>query len=144
MGNRIYGCDDCLAVCPWNKFAQTGREAKLAARQALQAPRLADLARLDDAEFRKLFAKSPVKRTGRDRFLRNVLIAIGNSGDAALAREAERLLADPSPLVRGAAVWALGQLDRERLAALAPNQLAVESDLNVRDEWSAALDPKAA
>ncbi len=144
MGNRIYGCDDCLAVCPWNKFAQTGREAKLAARQAWQAPRLADLARLDDADFRKLFAKSPVKRTGRDRFLRNVLIAIGNSGDVALAREAERLLADPSPLVRGAAVWALGQLDRERLAALAPNQLAVESDLNVRDEWSAALDPKAA
>ncbi len=118
MGNRIYGCDDCLAVCPWNKFAQAGREAKLAGARAgqLQAPRLADLARLDDAAFRKLFAKSPVKRTGRDRFVRNVLIAIGNSADPSLAVEAERLLADPSPLVRGAAIWALGRLDPQRLA----------------------------
>ena len=96
MGNRIYGCDDCLAVCPWNKFAQAGREAKLAAREALRAPKLAELARLDDAAFRALFAKSPVKRTGRDRFVRNVLIAIGNSGDAGLAPEAERLLDDAS------------------------------------------------
>jgi len=104
MGNRIYGCDDCLAVCPWNKYAQAGREAKLAARETLAAPALSDLARLDDAAFRKLFAKSPVKRIGRDRFLRNVLIAIGNSGDVALADDAERLLADASPLVRGAAV----------------------------------------
>ena len=86
MGNRIYGCDDCLAVCPWNKFAVAGRETKLAAREALRAPRLADLARLDDAAFRALFAKSAVKRIGRARFVRNVLIAIGNSGDAALAR----------------------------------------------------------
>ena len=109
MGNRIYGCDDCLAVCPWNKFAHAGREAKLSAREALRAPELAELARLDDAAFRALFAKSPVKRTGRDRFVRNVLIAIGNSGDAALAAEAERLLDDASPLVRGAAVWALGR-----------------------------------
>ena len=85
MGNRIYGCDDCLAVCPWNKFAQVGHEAKLAARDALRAPDLADLARLDDAAFRALFAKTAVKRTGRDRFVRNVLIAIGNSGNAALA-----------------------------------------------------------
>ena len=84
IGNRIYGCDDCLAVCPWNKFAQAGREAKLAAREALRAPKLAELARLDDAQFRALFSKSPVKRTGRDRFVRNVLIAIGNSGDVAL------------------------------------------------------------
>ncbi|MGB9367562.1 MAG: tRNA epoxyqueuosine(34) reductase QueG, partial [Xanthobacteraceae bacterium] len=90
MGNRIYGCDDCLAVCPWNKFAQAGREAKLAARETLRAPKLAELARLDDAAFRALFAKSPVKRTGRDRFVRNVLIAIGNSCDRALAAEAER------------------------------------------------------
>ena len=111
MGNRIYGCDDCLAVCPWNKFAQAGREIKLAAREALRAPLLAELARLDDAAFRALFAKSPVKRIGRARFLRNVLIAIGNSGDAALAGEAERLLGDPSPLIRGAAVWALGRLE---------------------------------
>src|SRR6185312_12073791 len=91
MGNRIYGCDDCLAVCPWNKFAQAGREAKLSAREVLNAPKLADLARLDNAAFRALFAKTAVKRTGRDRFVRNVLIAIGNSGDAELAREAERL-----------------------------------------------------
>ena len=110
IGNRIYGCDDCLAVCPWNKFAQEGREAKLAARDALRAPGLAELARLDDASFRALFTKSPVKRIGRERFLRNVLIAIGNSGDAALADEARRLLEDESALVRGAAVWALGQL----------------------------------
>ncbi len=111
MGNRIYGCDDCLAVCPWNKFAAAGREAKLAARDALRAPSLSELARLDDAAFRALFSKSPVKRTGRDRFVRNVTIAIGNSGDATLAAEAERLLGDASPLVRGAAVWALGRLD---------------------------------
>ena len=137
MGNRIYGCDDCLAVCPWNKFAQTGREAKLAARDVLRAPKLAELARLDDAAFRSLFSKSPVKRTGRDRFVRNVLIAIGNSGDLALAAEAERLLDDPSPLVRGAAVWALGQLDPQRLAALAEKH-AQESDRSVRDEWAAA------
>src|SRR5438477_3605781 len=110
IGNRIYGCDDCLAVCPWNKFAQQGREAKLAARAELREPRLAELARLDDGAFRALFAKSPVKRIGRDRFIRNVLIAIGNSGDAALAAAAERLLGDASPLVRGAAVWALEQL----------------------------------
>src|SRR6195256_5101263 len=110
IGNRIYGCDDCLAACPWNKFAQAGREAKLAARDELRAPSLADLARLDDAAFRILFAKSPVKRIGRDRFIRNVLIAIGNSNDVVLAVEAERLLNDESPLVRGAAVWALSQL----------------------------------
>ena len=120
MGNRIYGCDDCLAVCPWNKFAQAGREAKLAARDVARAPALAELARLDDAAFRALFAKTAVKRTGRDRFVRNVLIAIGNSGDRSLAPQAERLLADASPLVRGAAVWALGRLDPARLDALAP------------------------
>src|SRR5947209_13070470 len=111
MGNRIYGCDDCLAVCPWNKFAQAGREAKLASREILHAPRLADLARLDDAAFRATFAKSPVKRTGRDRFIRNVLIAIGNSGDAELATEDQRLLADASPLVPRAPIWPLAQLD---------------------------------
>src|SRR5688500_4436025 len=98
MGNRIYGCDDCLAVCPWNKFAQAGRETRLAAREELGNPPLADLARLDDAAFRALFRKSPVKRIGRDRFVRNVLIAIGNSGEPQLAHGAERLLADPSPL----------------------------------------------
>jgi len=139
MGNRIYGCDDCLAVCPWNKFAQAGREAKLAARDALRAPHLAELARLDDTAFRALFAKSPVKRSGRNRFVRNVLIAIGNSGDAALAPEAERLLHDTSPLVRGAAVWALGRLDHARLALLAKTSRANEPEPSVQDEWSAAL-----
>jgi epoxyqueuosine reductase len=139
IGNRIYGCDDCLAVCPWNKFAHLGRQAKLAARAALQAPRLRDLARLDDAEFRALFAKSPVKRIGRARFLRNVLIAIGNSGNGALADDAERLLDDSSALVRGAAVWALGRLDRRRLARVAHAQRSVESDLQVIEEWAAAL-----
>ena len=139
IGNRIYGCDDCLAVCPWNKFAQEGREAKLAARDELRAPLLAELARLDDAAFRARFTKSPVKRIGRDRFIRNVLIAIGNSGEGALAREAERLLSDASPLVRGAAVWALAQLcERARFDALAPNAMAAESDAGVRAEWAVA------
>jgi len=139
MGNRIYGCDDCLAVCPWNKFAQLGHEARLSARATLKAPTLAELARLDDQAFRALFAKSPVKRIGRDRFVRNVLIAIGNSGDARLAVEAERLLVDASALVRGAAIWALGRLDAQRLAALAPTHRATETDASVRDEWAAAL-----
>ena len=140
MGNRIYGCDDCLAVCPWNKFAQAGREAKLAAREALRAPRLADLAQLDDAAFRALFTKSPIKRIGRDRFLRNVLIAVGNSGNAALAGEIERLLRDCSALVRGAAVWSLAQLDaRARLCALAAVHRPGEGDASVQDEWAAAL-----
>jgi epoxyqueuosine reductase len=139
IGNRIYGCDDCLAVCPWNKFAQAGREAKLAARASLERPRLADLARLDEAGFRALFAKSPIKRIGRERFLRNVLIAIGNSGDRGLAGEAERLLADGSALVRGAAVWALQQLDAELLREIASARRAAELDATVQDEWAAAL-----
>jgi epoxyqueuosine reductase len=137
MGNRIYGCDDCLAVCPWNKFAQSGREAKLAARAVLRAPKLADLAQLDDAAFRALFSRTAVKRTGRDRFVRNVLIAIGNSGDRTLAACAERLVGDRSPLVRGAAVWALARLDPVRLAALEPAR-ASEADPAVAEEWSAA------
>jgi epoxyqueuosine reductase len=140
MGNRIYGCDDCLAVCPWNKFAHRGREAKLAARQTLVAPRLADLAALDDAAFRALFAKSPVKRIGRDRFVRNVLIAVGNSGEPSLAATAEARLDDASPLVRGAAVWALGRLlRRDQFAALAGAQQQREADPAVADEWTAAL-----
>jgi epoxyqueuosine reductase len=145
MGNRIYGCDDCLAVCPWNKFARAGREMKLAARGELRAPPLAELARLDDAAFRKLFAKSPVKRTGRDRFVRNVLIAIGNSGDATLAAEALRLLTDPSTLVRGAAVWALSRLlPPERFAELAAARRAQETEPLVVQEWTAALAPAPA
>jgi epoxyqueuosine reductase len=139
IGNRIYGCDDCLAVCPWNKFAKAGREMKLAARDNLQAPLLAELAQLDDAGFRALFAKSPVKRVGRVRFLRNVLIAIGNSREPSLADAAAQLLDDPAALVRGAAVWALGRLDPARLAHCAERYRAGESDAVVIDEWSAAL-----
>ena len=136
IGNRIYGCDDCLAVCPWNKFAQTGREAKLAARDALRAPDLAELSRLDDAQFRALFSKSPAKRTGRDRFIRNVLVAIGNSDDGALAPEAVRLLDDASPLVRGAAVWALSRLlPREEFEKLRH----ADGDASVNEEWAAAI-----
>jgi epoxyqueuosine reductase len=133
MGNRIYGCDDCLAACPWNKFAQEGRETKLAARDELRAPTLAELSKLDDAAFRTLFTKSPVKRIGRNRFLRNVLIAIGNSGDATLIDDAKRLLSDESALVRGAAVWALGQL----MSGDAFAQLAItnDEDETVRAEW---------
>lgn len=110
MGNRIYGCDDCLAVCPWNRFAQASREAAYHPRAALDAPLLSELAMLDDAAFRALFAKSPVKRIGRDRFVRNVLVAIGNSGMAQLAPVADRLRGDASPLVAEMAAWALDQL----------------------------------
>jgi epoxyqueuosine reductase len=141
MGNRIYGCDDCLAVCPWNKFARRGREAKLAARTALTAPVLADLAALDDAQFRALFAKSPIKRTGRARFLRNVLIAIGNSGEPGLAAAAESRLTDAAPLVRGAAIWALARLAPDRLPALAARHRDAEPDAEVGAEWDLALAP---
>ena len=138
MGNRIYGCDDCLAVCPWNKYAKATREAKLRARTDLTAPPLAELARLDDAGFRTLFAGSPIKRIGRDRFVRNVLIAIGNSGEPALAAEAERLLLDPSPLVRGAAVWALARLaPAARMRQLRVLHEEREPDEEVREEWAA-------
>jgi epoxyqueuosine reductase len=138
IGNRIYGCDDCLAACPWNKFARQGRETKLAAREQLRAPPLAELVRLDDAAFRALFAKSPVKRIGRVRFIRNVLIAIGNAGDADLAIEAQRLLDDESSLVRGAAVWALSQLmAREQFETLAAAAMDAEADESVRMEWQA-------
>jgi epoxyqueuosine reductase len=136
IGNRIYGCDDCLAVCPWNKFAQAGHEAKLAAREQLRAPDLAELARLDHAAFRTLFTKSPVKRIGRDRFVRNVLVAIGNSDESRLAAEAQRLLDDASPLVRGAAVWALSRLlPPNEFAALARRAAAAETDTEVLNEW---------
>jgi epoxyqueuosine reductase len=139
IGNRIYGCDDCLAVCPWNKFAQQAREAKLAARDELRAPQLSDLAALDDAAFRARFTKSPVKRLGRDRFVRNVLIAIGNSNDVALAVAARRRLGDNSPLVRGAAVWALSQLmGRQEFEALAASAIGAETDETVRAEWHRA------
>jgi epoxyqueuosine reductase len=138
MGNRIYGCDDCLAVCPWNKFATPHATPALLPRAELTAPRLAELAALDDAGFRALFAGSPIKRTGRDRFVRNVLIAIGNSGDPALAPVAERALADAAALVRGAAVWALQQLlDAAAFAVLRAQREGAESDPDVRAEWAA-------
>jgi epoxyqueuosine reductase len=138
IGNRIYGCDDCLAVCPWNKFAQAGHEAKLAAREENRAPALEELLKLDDAAFRARFSKSPVKRTGRDRFIRNVLIAAGNSGDASLVPDAERLLKDSSPLVRGAAVWALSKLAPEEFNKIAAKLRPQECDGSVLEEWSAA------
>jgi epoxyqueuosine reductase len=110
IGNRIYGCDDCLAVCPWNKFAQPTSHEQLIARESMTAPNLAQLAGLDDTAFRKTFSGSPIKRIGRDRFVRNVLIAIGNSGDQALRPTAEALRQDPNPIVAEAAVWASEQL----------------------------------
>ncbi|HXM31790.1 MAG TPA: tRNA epoxyqueuosine(34) reductase QueG [Xanthobacteraceae bacterium] len=141
MGNRIYGCDDCLAVCPWNKFAQAGHEMRLAARAENRAPPLAELARLDDAAFRERFAKSPVKRTGRERFVRNVMIAIGNSGDPSLAPSAEERLDDPSPLVRGAAVWALSRLlEPTSFAKIAAKHRSQEKDDAVIEEWNAARE----
>jgi epoxyqueuosine reductase len=146
IGNRIYGCDDCLAVCPWNKFAQAGRETKLAAREALRAPSLSELVRLDDGAFRKTFAKTAIKRTGRNRFIRNVLIAVGNSGDPALAAQAYRLLDDASPLVRGAAVWALSRLiAKDEFALLATRLRSREQDVSVIEEWAvSAPAPEAA
>ncbi len=138
IGNRIYGCDDCLAVCPWNKFARRTSDPELLPRAELAAPRLADLARLDDASFRQVFSGSPVKRIGRDRFLRNVLIAIGNSGDRDLAASAESHLDDPSPLVRAMAVWALSRLlpaaEFEAMRARRP----ADADEAVREEWAGA------
>ncbi|HVY02940.1 MAG TPA: 4Fe-4S double cluster binding domain-containing protein, partial [Caulobacterales bacterium] len=139
MGNRIYGCDDCLAVCPWNKFAQTARETELQAREELRNPALAELARLDDAQFRALFRRSPVKRTGRDRFIRNVLIAIGNSAEPALAEEADRLLDDTSALVRAMAVWALAQLNPQRIDDIRATRMAAESDADVLSEWRESI-----
>ncbi|TPL81141.1 tRNA epoxyqueuosine(34) reductase QueG [Mesorhizobium sp. B2-3-13] len=139
IGNRIYGCDDCLAACPWNKFASAASEAKLAARDDLREPELADLLALDDAAFRSFFSGSPIKRIGRDRFVRNVLIAAGNSGEAALADSVRDLLGDASPLVRGAAIWALARLVPEtEYAGRAANGLKSEGDGAVREEWRLA------
>ena len=135
IGNRIYGCDDCLAVCPWNKFASTAREAAYHARIELRDAALEALATLDDKGFREIFAGSPIKRIGRDRFVRNVLIALGNSGDG--ADRAASLLDDPSPLVRGAAVWALARIDPERFQAEKQDRSASETDADVLAEWVA-------
>ncbi|RWL21159.1 MAG: tRNA epoxyqueuosine(34) reductase QueG [Mesorhizobium sp.] len=140
IGNRIYGCDDCLAACPWNKFAQVASEAKLVARADLREPPLADLLTLDDAAFRALFVGSPIKRIGRDRFVRNVLIAAGNSGDSSLGHAVRALLGDASPLVRGAAVWALSRLVPEtEFAKRATAAMKAESDEAVQSEWRLAL-----
>jgi len=137
LGNRIYGCDDCLAVCPWNKFAKEARETALMPRPALDAPLLAELATLDDEGFRKRFAGTAVKRIGRDRFLRNVAYALGNSAARETALPAvERLLKDPSSLVRGAAVWALSRLSPDQVARSQP--MADETDAEVCAEWNAA------
>ncbi len=137
IGNRIYGCDDCLAVCPWNKFASHTREAKLVARDDLVAPPLAALVTLDEPAFRKRFAGGPIKRIGHARFLRNVLIAVGNSGDRALAPLAGQRLAHPSPLVRAMAVWALGRLcDAQTLRGLAQQHTLRETDKTVVAEWA--------
>jgi epoxyqueuosine reductase len=135
MGNRIYGCDDCLAVCPWNKFARVTQETAFHPRDELQGPKLVELAGLDDAGFRAYFRGSPIKRIGRDRFVRNVLIALGNSGDPALLTAVLPLLEDDSALVRGAAVWALSRLDDARLAAERGARAAGEADADVRAEW---------
>ncbi|MBZ9762693.1 tRNA epoxyqueuosine(34) reductase QueG [Mesorhizobium sp. CA8] len=144
IGNRIYGCDDCLAACPWNKFARAASEAKLAARTDLREPPLSELLLLDDAGFRSFFSGSPIKRIGRDRFIRNVLIAAGNSGDASLSPIARRLLGDASPLVRGAAIWALSRLlSKGEFGSLAATAAKTETDATVREEWLGALAMKA-
>ncbi len=136
MGNRIYGCDDCLAVCPWNKFAAEAREAKLAARAELVSPPLADLAALDDQAFRTLFSGSPVKRIGRDRFVRNVMIAVGNSGNVNLIPCAVKLLDEASAQVRAMAIWALSRLlPQEEFAQLATARRDNEPDEDVKREW---------
>jgi epoxyqueuosine reductase len=140
MGNRIYGCDDCLAVCPWNSFAGVAREARLSARADIGERPLAELLALDDAAFRALFAKTPVKRTGRDRFIRNVLIAAGNSGDATLVPAVRALLDDANPLVRGAAVWALAALDPAAFDSEA-RRAGAETDADVLAEWDAGVRP---
>ncbi|MEM7170223.1 MAG: tRNA epoxyqueuosine(34) reductase QueG [Pseudomonadota bacterium] len=136
MGNRIYGCDDCLAACPWNKFAQSTGEPGFWPRLELTAPKLADLARLDDAAFRQVFSGSPIKRTGRDRFVRNVLIALGNSGDPSQRAVIEPLLTDPSSLVRAMAVWALARLvPAADFESLRQRHLGKEQDPHVCREW---------
>jgi epoxyqueuosine reductase len=138
IGNRIYGCDDCLAACPWNKFAALASEMKLVARDDLKAPRIADLLTLDDPAFRTHFSGSPVKRIGRDRFVRNVLIAAGNSGDRSLIDPCLRLADDTAPVVRGMAAWALSRLmeasEFERFAA----GRADDADEDVRAEYERA------
>ncbi|MER9493502.1 tRNA epoxyqueuosine(34) reductase QueG [Mesorhizobium sp. M0006] len=144
IGNRVYGCDDCLAACPWNKFARAASEAKLAARDELREPPLGELLQLDDTAFRSFFSGSPIKRIGRDRFVRNVLVAAGNSGDTLLADPVRTLLGDASPLVRGAAIWALARLvTAAEFNGQAAIYLKTETDTTVQDEWLSALPIEA-
>lgn len=138
IGNRIYGCDDCLAACPWNKFASAASEMKLVARDDLKEPSIAFLLTLDDAAFRSFFSGSPVKRIGRDRFIRNVLIAAGNSGERALIDVCRDLASDPSPVVRGMAVWALSRLMTAGEFRLFAAKRDDEPDEDVRAEWEMA------
>jgi epoxyqueuosine reductase len=136
IGNRIYGCDDCLAVCPWNKFAAAAQaNLAFAPRAELTAPMLADLLALDDAGFREVFSGSPIKRIGRDRMVRNCLVAAGNSASTALVAPVAALLDDPDPVVRGAAVWALRRLDSARWESERVARLPAEVDEDVRGEW---------
>jgi epoxyqueuosine reductase len=138
IGNRVFGCDDCLAVCPWNKFAEAARLTKLQALPASDSPPLAELLALDDAAFRQRFAGTPVKRTGRDRVVRNALIAAGNSGDRRLLPTVEGLLDDASPLVRAMAVWALQRLaPPAALEEAKRRHLGREADTAVQAEWAA-------
>ncbi len=141
MGNRIYGCDDCLAVCPWNKFAREAREAKLKAREDLKSPALADLLALDDSGFRALFSGSPIKRIGRDKFVSNCLIAAGNSADLRLLASVRALAGDEAPLVRAMAVWALHRLDPDEALARRADALDREEESIVRSEWHALGSP---
>ena len=137
IGNRIYGCDDCLAVCPWNKYAQETSEIKLRARDDLNAPELQELAKLDDAKFREKFSGSPIKRIGRNRFLRNVMIAIGNSQNVSLKKIALDNIVDDSPIVRGVSIWALAKLEESsRFNELRTKALDSEKDETVRNEWT--------
>ncbi|SEN38472.1 epoxyqueuosine reductase [Sphingomonas gellani] len=142
IGNRIYGCDDCLAVCPWNKFAAAASaNAAFLPRAEMVAPELADLLALDDPGFRQVFAGSPIKRIGRDRMVRNAAVAAGNSGDPALAASLAQLLDDPAPSVRGAATWALGRIDPARWRAEREVRVALEPDAEVMGEWNSGPLP---
>ena len=135
FGNRIFGCDDCVAVCPWNKYARSCHEIRFAVREELVLPPLSDLLKLDDIHFRSLFSKNPVKRIGRDRFLRNVLVAAGNACDPALLPAITALLKDPSSLVRAMAVWALIRTDPVKARNIASHSFSLEQDDLVREEW---------
>jgi epoxyqueuosine reductase len=139
IGNRVFGCDDCLAVCPWNKFAAAGRESRLAAHPGTDCPPLAELLALDEAHFRERFAGTPLRRTGRDRVVRNALIAAGNSGDVSLVPAGQRLLGDGSSLVRAMAVWALQRLLPEAtFRRLRSEHVGREADPDVLAEWGSS------